>query len=658
MIYLMPNIKVSELKRYFKNSLFFLSVIFLSISAFAGTTPPITTFEKEPNSPDGNNSWYRQPVKVTLSATDLESGVNEIFYRVDGGIWVKKDFSNSLNLAPNPSFEISSATPPLDTQDWKISNSNPGAGYSRDTIVYMPSFANTSIKINSTEDTWHSIDHYDMFAAANSFNNMSAYVWIKTLNISGSAYFNIYSISQDPLGQITTNFIKSSPSITGTNDWTKLSANFTPIAENVIGVYVEIGFLGTGSIWIDAVNINKSDTPTTSFYVSSDGYHTVEYYSVDKAGNAEATKSKSFKIDQTPPGNWHDSGAVRGLLGNDHELYCWINVTDSTSGISTFTDKFQYTTKNHLGEFGRYSTLLSCGSTWMPGGWVILVSPPFSPGVKKAYLLTPKVDFCDDDWKECSKMVRFRAVDMAGNISTKDVCINGPWIKVRGKGIVRANQNIDMVSEAPVDEVNTDGLVEVGGQQISFFTSNEDLYLTEVSPGDDYNYDKMFQDIEETKTEISPSDDLISSSGVYYISGDYEITDDKVPSDYSSDTFNQIVFIDGDLTISDDIIINKGSTVLFVVSGIVEIDYLVKNVEAAIFTDETISTAYNVEEGEECETLVLRGIYVADKFNFQRTLRGTQNEWYPSESIIYEPKYITKMSDYIKNNSVRWVYSD
>ena len=38
---------------------------------------------------------------------------------------------------------------------------------------------------------------------------------------------------------------------------------------------------------------------------------------------------------------------------------------------------------------------------------------------------------------------------------------------------------------------------------------------------------------------------------------------------------------------------------------------------------------------------------MADKFNFQRTLRGTQNEWYPS-SIIYEPKYITKMSDYIK----------
>ena len=252
-------------------------------------------------------------------------------------------------------------------------------------------------------------------------------------------------------------------------------------AENVIGVYVEIGFLGTGSIWIDAVNINKSDTPTTSFYVSSDGYHTVEYYSVDKAGNAEATKSKSFKIDQTPPGNWHDSGAVRGLLGNDHELYCWINVTDSTSEFQHLLTNFN-TPQNHLGEFGRYRPSFM-RKLMDAGDWVISSSSVLSG--KKAYLLTPKVDFCDDDWKECSKMVRFRAVDMAGNISTKDVCINGPWIKVRGKGIVRANQNIDMVSEAPVDEVNTDGLVEVGGQQISFFTSNEDLYLTEVSPGDD-----------------------------------------------------------------------------------------------------------------------------------------------------------------------------
>jgi len=56
--------------------------------------------------------------------------------------------------------------------------------------------------------------------------------------------------------------------------------------------------------------------------------------------------------------------------------------------------------------------------------------------------------------------------------------------------------------------------------------------------------------------------------------------------------------------------------------------------------------------------LNLRGVFVADKINFQRTLQGTQNEKYSSEDIVYEPKYVLKMSDYIGNNAVKWVYSD
>jgi len=215
-----------------------------------------------------------------------------------------------------------------------------------------------------------------------------------------------------------------------------------------------------------------------------------------------------------------------------------------------------------------------------------------------------------------------------------------------------------MVSETPVDEVNTDGMIEIGGQLISFFTSTKELYMTEISSPDDYSYDKLFEDVEETKMEISSSDSLVSSSGIYYIDNDYEITDEKIPPDYSSDTFNQIVFIDGDLTISEDININENSAILFIVSGNVEVDYLVKNIESAIFTDGNINTAYNVEEGEECEALNLKGIYVANKFNFQRTLRGTQNEWYPSENIIYEPKYILKINDIVGSNKVKWIYSD
>lgn len=639
-------------------TIFALSV--LSFKTLAGTTPPVTVLEKDPTEPNGNNSWYTKPVKITITGTDLESGVKEINYRVDDGTWIKEDFSNSVNLAPNPSFETPSTNPPLDTQDWKISSSTPGDIFSRDTLVYMSEFANTSIRINSVEDGWHSIDHYDMFAAASSFNTMSAYVWIKTSNVSNNAYFNVYSISQDGLGQKTTNFIKSSPVITGTNDWTKLSTNFTPTADNVIGVYLEIGLSGTGTIWADAVNISKSNIPTTSFYVSTDGYHTVDYYGVDKSGNIETTKSESFKIDQTPPSNWGNSGAVRELSndpGSEHRVYVWVEVTDDTSGISSVSDKFQYTT-NHQGvtSYGYFSDLLACNSTWMEHQWLspITIQPLFGNTVK---LLTPKIDFCDSVWKIC-KWTKFYAEDNAGNSIEKDICLNGPWIRIRGEGIVRANQNIDMVAEAPIDEDNTDGLIEIGGNSINFFNSSKSWYNANITPPKDYDYQKIFDMVSQPKTQISTTGDLVSSSGPFVIEGDYEITSQKIPNNYDTETFNQVVFVRGNLKISDDIAVSPASTALFVVQGNVDIDKKVENVKIGIIADGNIHTAYNLSEGETCKTLNMSGLFIANKITFVRTLLGNSNEKDPAEDITYEPKYVLKMSDYIGNNTVKWVYSD
>ena len=644
----------------------FLSVHFFAffmLKSYAGTTPPTSYVDIEPDTPDGNNNWYLQPVKVTLTAEDLESGVKEINYKIDDGDWVTKNFSNSLNLAPNPSFESSSLNPPLNTQDWEVSNSNPGVSYSRDTLIYQPDFASTSVKINSTENNWHSINNYDMFAAASSYNNMSASVWLRTSNVSGNAYFNVYSISEDLSGIKTTTFITSSGTLTGTNGWTKLSVNFTTSAENVIGVYLEIGMSGTGTTWIDAASINKSGVPTTSFYVSNDGYHTIQYYSSDKAGNEETIQSKSFKIDQTPPGNWGNAGAVRELSGDqgsEHRIYVWIEVTDQTSGISSLSDKFQYTTNHQdVTSFGYFSDLLACNSTWMEDQWlnpITLTIYPESSG-KTARLLTPKIDFCDSNWKVC-KWTRFYAEDNAGNWAVKDTCINGPWIRIRGKGIVRSNEGIDMVAEAPLDEYNTDGLIEIGGNSINFFDSSESIYYGEIEPPTDYDYQKFFDSARGTKTQLSTSDDLVSSSGIYYITGDYEVTKQKIPNDYSSTNFDQIVFVDGNLRISNDLEVDVSSTSLFIVSGDVEIDKSVENVNVAIFTDGTLYSAYNLGEGETCKTLNMNGVFSANKMAFYRTLLGQGNEKDPAENIVYEPKYIIKMAEYIGNNSIRWVSSD
>jgi len=245
---------------------------------------------------------------------------------------------------------------------------------------------------------------------------------------------------------------------------------------------------------------------------------------------------------------------------------------------------------------------------------------------------------------------------MAGNSAMKDMCINGPWIKVRGGGTVRANQNIDMISEAYED--NTDGLIEVGGNSIDFFDSSKGLHITLTSAPPKYDYDKLFGITTSSKTQISTAGNLVPSSGIYYVNENYEITGSKTPSNYDTNTFNQIVFVNGNLRISDNIGVSNLSTALFIVKGNVEIDKSVTSLKIGLFSDGTIYTAYDIEEGEECKALIMKGVFTADKINFQRTLQGTQNEKNPSEDITYEPKYITKLSDYIGVNSIKWMYSD
>ncbi|MEF8847589.1 MAG: DUF2341 domain-containing protein [Candidatus Thermoplasmatota archaeon] len=47
--------------------------------------PPWTEFHTNPEKPDGNNEWYTKAVDVELTAYDNGSGIQEIYYIIDGG---------------------------------------------------------------------------------------------------------------------------------------------------------------------------------------------------------------------------------------------------------------------------------------------------------------------------------------------------------------------------------------------------------------------------------------------------------------------------------------------------------------------------------------------------------------------------------------------
>jgi len=632
---------------------------FFAKGVFAGTTPPSTTYTRTPSNPDGDNGWYVSPVRFDLEATDLESGVKEINYRVDEGTWQKVEFEDTLNLAPNPSFETVGSTT-TGIESWEADDLDTFGVYTQDTIEYAPAFATASAKITATDGSWHAINNADTFAVATPYENMTASVWLKTENIAELAYLKVYAISEPPGGpQTTVEVAQSTRTITGTTDWTKITVNFVVTDDNAIGVYLDVGFTGSGTLWIDAASISSAILPaTTNVTVGTDGEdHTLEYYSVDFAGNEEihsctnpVNNCLSFKIDQTPPGNWHDSGAFRGFFGAAYQLWVYTNVEDPTAGLATFSDKYQYKTELN-DSFGSFSNILNCSSTWQEDDWVwpLLTIWPF-PGVNSAYLLTPKTSFCNNDWEKC-KVVRFFAQDMAGNEGTKDFCINGPWIKLRGEAIVRANNNIDMLSEADGD--NTDGLIEAAGTQVDYFSSSRDWEVTESPMPTEYSYD-TFWDITQNKTEITNAT-LETADGVYYIDGDFEIDETSKPTEFDTAEFDQVIFINGRLRITTDIQISNTSTALFIVKGNVEIAKDVESLGSAIFADGDFYTAYDAEEGEATQTLLLNGLYSANKFNFQRTLQGTNNNDNPSEDFIYEPKYVLQLKDFFGSSIVTWL---
>lgn len=621
-------------------------------TSYAGTTPPTTTETFDPSSPDGRNGWYVSPLDITLEATDLESGVKEINYRLNSGSWIKTEFGNTLNLAPNPSFEVYGVIAPLHVADWGVVTPGDPATFTRTITEYAPGAAIYSVEIGSTTPGWHAIQHKEDFAVVTPFSNMSASAQIKTVG-ANLAYFKMYAVSLDGFGQPVYTQLSQSTTLSGTNDWTQVDSNFVVSLADAIGVFMEVGLDGAGTIYVDAITITESyTTAQVNFVVGADGSHTLEWYSVDRMGNTESTHSRSFKIDQTPPGKWYNAGAFRGLFGTNYMLWVYVNVQDDTSGISTFTDKYQYHVDAEPG-FGRYDDILDCGSDWEPDGWVILISPPFLPGVKSAYLLTPKTNFCNDNWRVCKK-VKFHAEDMAGNINEQDFCINGPWIKFRGEGIIGSTAGIDMISE-PEDD-NTDGLVEIGNDTLDFFRMENDWNIKNYNLATVFDYDTLW-DMTSSKTEITDGN-LVSEDGVYNIDGNFEINSSSTPSDYDSNTFNQIVFINGDLLISEDIMVNNSSTAFFVVSGDVEIAKIVENVGIAILADEEFKTAYDIEEGDATEILNLNGVYGANKFVFQRTLQGTNNNDVPSENFVYEPKYLIGLKDFFEGGSIKWLDSN
>jgi len=275
------------------------------ITVVNDTTPPAISYSLNPATPDGNNDWYISDVEVTLNATD-EHGISEMKYRVDGNAW--QDYTSPFTVSDSGehtvtfyaidgagnnnstlfNIKIDKVLPTVShslnpsTSDgsngWYVSNvevtissadSTSGISvtkYRIDNGVWQDYTAPFPI----TDDGQHTVDYY---AVDNAGNNASSETF--SLKIDSANPPSLASLSGTKEGDVYTTDVTVSISRTDSTSgiaYTKYRTN--------------------GGTWT---------TYNSPFTLTEDGTYTVDYYSVDNAGNTESAKTVTFEILKNHP---------------------------------------------------------------------------------------------------------------------------------------------------------------------------------------------------------------------------------------------------------------------------------------------------------------------------------------------------------------------
>ena len=98
--------------------------------------------------------------------------------------------------------------------------------------------------------------------------------------------------------------------------------------------------------------------------VSADGTHTVQYYSVDKVGNAETPKSATVRVDSTKPSTAATNLQASATTGwvSASGLNVVLTPSDATSGIARLDYTIDATPYAHVGATVATATVSGAGS--------------------------------------------------------------------------------------------------------------------------------------------------------------------------------------------------------------------------------------------------------------------------------------------------------
>ncbi|WP_174728855.1 OmpL47-type beta-barrel domain-containing protein [Mesobacillus harenae] len=292
---------------------------------------------------DAPKDWVKESQAVTLKATDDETGVDKTFYSLNGSgfvegtqVEVKEEGVNKISFYSVDKVgnkeEAKTVEVKIDKTSPETAAELPAAWVSEDVTITLTAadehsgIAATYYSINGSEFT----DGTSFTVTEEGINKVSYY----TVDEAGN---------QEEAKTAEVKIDKTSPK-TASNEpavWVNEDVTITLTATD-----------SHSGITATYYSINGSEfTEGTSFNVTEEGINKVYYYSVDEAGNKEATKMAEVMIDKTAgvissnaPDVWvNEDVAVTLTAADDHsgiaKTYYSINGSEFAEGSSIVVDQ-------------------------------------------------------------------------------------------------------------------------------------------------------------------------------------------------------------------------------------------------------------------------------------------------------------------------------
>jgi hypothetical protein len=348
------------------------------------TIPPVTTYTM--SGVAGNSNWYTSLVTVSLTASDVGSGVASVSVRVDIGAWTTYaapvrvsgegthtvdyfavDVAGNRETTRSISFRIDTIAPtdsaaisgPLGANGWYVSpvtttvtGSDSGSGFSSiqmrtDGAPWFTYVGPITISTNGA----HTVEHFPVDVAGNR-------------GITKNVSFRI-----DMVGPVTTAAMTGTAGAAG---WYTSAVSVSMSAKSSNGTSTAIAYRVDGGLW---------SSYAVPFSVN-EGRHVLAFQATDSSGAIEPLQSMAINVDTTPPVIDIAAGIITIPLGG---YISWTG-SDVGSGIAS------YALSVDGGAFQSVGTKTSVNGAWAEGQHTAVVKAQDAAGNDATKTMTFVVD--------------------------------------------------------------------------------------------------------------------------------------------------------------------------------------------------------------------------------------------------------------------------